>query len=318
MSSPPAWRLHRVLALFALLLLPCAVAPWLGFVHWSVDLVACFVVQTMLALVGLGVLIALCRAWRWCALALGLAALASAAVLPAWLSPASTAGVDGPPLRVLALNLLRGNDDVAGALAAVVEYEPDLVFCSEVTPEWLQALAPLRARLPFVIERADPGYFGVAVFSRLPLRDGAVLPLGFAWAPAVRVVVDTPGGPLGVLGVHTPRPGQAQRSRERDLALAAIPAVLTPLPERRLVLGDFNATPWNHGFRALLATTGLHDAGGSNWQPTWPSSLPSWLRVPIDHVLVSDGVAVVTTEVGPVFGSDHLPVFAELRLPPAR
>lgn len=318
MASSPAWRPHRVPALLTLCLLPAALAPWLASLHWGLDLLACFAVQTLLGFAALAACLALCRAWRWCLLA-GLGGLlAGAAVAPAWLSTPPTGDAAGPLLRVLALNLLRGNDDVAGALAAVAAHRPDVLFCSEVTPEWLQALEPVRRELPFVVERADPGYFGVALFSRLPLRDGSVIPLGFDWAPAVRVVVDTPGGALGVLGVHTPRPGLAERSRQRDEALAAIPTAIAALPGRRLVIGDCNATPWNHGFRSLLAQTGLHDAGGTSWLPTWPSALPSWLRVPIDHVLVGDGIGVVSTAVGPVFGSDHLPVFAELRLPRAR
>ena len=43
--------------------------------------------------------------------------------------------------------------------------------------------------------------------------------------------------------------------------------------------------------------------------------LPWPLRVPIDHVLVSSELGVASYAVGRDFGSDHLPLFATLRLP---
>ncbi|MCA8954301.1 MAG: endonuclease/exonuclease/phosphatase family protein, partial [Planctomycetes bacterium] len=146
--------------------------------------------------------------------------------------------------------------------------------------------------------------------SRLPLA-AAPIALGYAWAPALRGVVETAAGPVGVLGVHPPRPGTGARCHERDTALAAIPAVVADMPERRIVLGDFNATPWNAAFRALLANTGLRHANGTGFHPTWHTKLPWPLRIPIDHVMV-DGLGVVATEVGASFGSDHAPLLARL------
>jgi endonuclease/exonuclease/phosphatase (EEP) superfamily protein YafD len=295
--------------------LPFAVAPLVGGSHWSLDLMACFPVQAMGWLGLCAILLAAARRWRAAlAMAAG-AAIAAAVVLPAWLRRPPPGPSDAVPMRVLALNLLRGSEANAGrALAVVAAAAPDLLFCSEVTPAWHAALADHLPQLPHRCVQTDDGYFGVALFSHWPLR-AEVLPLPFAWAPAVRAVVATPAGDVGVLGVHAPRPGSRQRCRERDQALAAIPAALAPLPARRAVLGDCNATPWNAAFRALLDATGLRPAADGVWLPTWPTALPRPLRVPIDHVLVSGGIGVERCAVGADFGSDHLPVFAALRLP---
>jgi len=311
-------RSSNLVLLLALPALPSAVAPFFAHWHWTIDQLACFPVQAMAWLAISALLLAAARRW-WLALVLAAgAALAAAAVLPAWLrsppTPAATAP-RGTDVRVLTFNLLRGSErNAERALALVRKHDPDVVFCSEVTPAWLAALADRLPGLPHRCVRTDDGYYGVALFSRWPLQ-GEVVPLGVDWAPALRAVVATPGGPLGVLGVHTPRPGGGERCRLRDQALAAIPATLAPLPPARVVLGDFNTTPWNHGFRTLLASTGLRCAADGGWQATWPSSLPWPLRVPIDHVLLGGGVAVARHEVGPDFGSDHLPLITTLVLP---
>lgn len=293
-----------------------APAPFLAGWHWTLDQLACFPVQALAALLLASGLLLLARRRRAAAVLLAFATLAAAAVLPGcWRSPPA-GDADGQPVRVLTLNLLRGNEaEAPRALAAIASSAPDVLFCSEVTPAWLDALDAGLAELPHRCTRTDPGYFGVALFSRWPLTAAEILPLGFDWAPAVRAVVQTPGGPLGVLGLHAPRPGAGARCAERDHALGCVPAALAPLPTSRLVLGDANATPWNHAFSTMLQATGLRQARDGTWAPTWHAMLPFFLRVPIDHVLVAPTIGVEHCGTGAPFGSDHLPLAATLRLP---
>lgn len=310
-------RLSGLLLLLALPAVPAALAPFLSRWHWSLDLLACFAPHAMLWLAGAGALLLASRR-RLPALACLLAAAPPALlVIPSWLPAAApqTTAAAAPTLTVCTVNLLRGNHRaLAAAVAAIRERDPDVVFCSEVTPEWLAGLAGALPDHPHRCEAADPGFFGVALLSRLPLQDAQVIPLPFTWAPAVRAVVVTAAGPVGILGVHAPRPGAGHHSAERDAALAAIPTALAPLPPRRIVLGDCNATPWNHGFRALLAATGLATTPEVCRAGTWPASLPLPLRLPIDHVLAGPGVKLLAAGTGSDFGSDHLPVWATVHL----
>jgi endonuclease/exonuclease/phosphatase (EEP) superfamily protein YafD len=115
--------------------------------------------------------------------------------------------------------------------------------------------------------------------------------------------------------VHTPPPGlSSARSDERNRGLAAIPLALENLPERRIVCGDFNATPWNAPFQQLRATTGLAPGTTTTWLPSWPAGLPAFLRIPIDHVLVAGKLSVGEVQLGANVDSDHLPLFAVIRV----
>jgi endonuclease/exonuclease/phosphatase (EEP) superfamily protein YafD len=77
-----------------------------------------------------------------------------------------------------------------------------------------------------------------------------------------------------------------------------------------VLAGDFNTTPWAPGYRALLST-GLDDDGRT--RTSWPAFLPFAL-IPIDHVLVSPQLQVISKRRGPRLGSDHYPIVVELRL----
>jgi endonuclease/exonuclease/phosphatase (EEP) superfamily protein YafD len=48
-------------------------------------------------------------------------------------------------------------------------------------------------------------------------------------------------------------------------------------------------------------------------RPTWPAAL-GIAQLPIDHVLVSDGVRNLGVRRGPFAGSDHLPVIARVAI----
>ncbi len=309
-------RWSNLVLLAAFPAFPVALAPLCAAWHWTIDLLACFPVQACGWLLGCALLLAIDRRFRVATLVLAFAAIAAAVVAPGLLRKAPTGDPDGKEVRVLSLNLLRGNEhNLADALAAVRTADPDVVFCSEVTPAWLRGLDSSLSQFPHRIARADAGWFGVALYSKFPLHEAAVVPLAFDWAPAVRAVVRTPHGEFGLLGVHTPRPGNRERNAERDRALAAIPAALRGLPPHQLVLGDCNATPWSPAFRELLRATGLGDAGDGAWAPTWPSQFPLPLRIRIDHALVTASLGVAAFTVGDSFGSDHLPIAVTLRLP---
>ncbi len=302
--------------LLLLLALPPALvtlAGWAGGLHWAADLCRHFPLPALLALLPLGLGLCWCR-WRLAGLGLLLLALSPFLdLVPLWLGRGDAAAPPFAPLRVMAINLLRENGDHAAVLRAIAERDPDVIALSELTPSWDAATAPLRKSHPHFLRRADPGWFGIALHSRLPLRDGQVLPLGFDWAPAIRAIADTATGPVGILAIHPPRPGGARRCAERDAALAAVPGLLAPLPPRRIVLGDANATPWSSPFRAMCRAAGLDPAtAGHGWQGTWPAGLPWPLRLPLDQVLVTDGIGVPARGTGPDVGSDHLPVWADL------
>jgi endonuclease/exonuclease/phosphatase (EEP) superfamily protein YafD len=81
-----------------------------------------------------------------------------------------------------------------------------------------------------------------------------------------------------------------------------------------VLAGDLNTSPWSQSFRAVRVATGLVPAGTltPSW-PAWPLALP---QVALDHIFVSQELAVAASGIGPAVGSDHLPVWAKLERQP--
>jgi endonuclease/exonuclease/phosphatase (EEP) superfamily protein YafD len=77
-----------------------------------------------------------------------------------------------------------------------------------------------------------------------------------------------------------------------------------------IVAGDFNTPPWAGSLKRLLMDTGLAPALG--FMPTWPAWPLPVPQLALDHILVSSDLDVVRAGTGPLAGSDHLPVWAEI------
>jgi endonuclease/exonuclease/phosphatase (EEP) superfamily protein YafD len=100
-------------------------------------------------------------------------------------------------------------------------------------------------------------------------------------------------------------PYWAQRAQAEEIGSA-----VGLIPGAKLVLGDFNAAPWGYVIRTIEKrghVTVLTGPGG-----TWPTALPSQLRIPIDHMLASEGLSFAGRTVLPSVGSDHAPVLADV------
>jgi hypothetical protein len=159
-----------------------------------------------------------------------------------------------------------------------------------------------------------------------PLGAGVDIPNEFM----VGVVTVVPGASgretrCAIIAMHPRSPRSARRwAHGNEVALAAATIART-LRERDnlpvILVGDINASP--SGWRSRLCeregglrrTKPLLDLSG-----TYPSSLPWPLRVSIDDAVVSPDIKLVSWRAGAgedasSLGSDHLPIYLELRLP---
>jgi endonuclease/exonuclease/phosphatase (EEP) superfamily protein YafD len=223
----------------------------------------------------------------------------------------------GEPLTVLSANVFTGRADT-GLLAELIErVEPDFVVLPEAGCDFRDKLLPLVAHLGYSGWAATPP--GMADILGVVLLAGPRA--GQIQVEAGRDLryrhLEATGGLLGsrtLFAVHTaaPRTPRLAARWRRELGVVGRWARTTPAP---VVAGDLNATLDHAPLRAALggcvpAARGLRALLG-----TYPSRLPRWFGIRIDHVLVPAGTTVVDVSVHDVPGSDHRAVVARLVLP---
>jgi endonuclease/exonuclease/phosphatase (EEP) superfamily protein YafD len=221
-------------------------------------------------------------------------------------------------VTILLANVLRGLADT-GELATLIEREaPDFVVLPEAGPDFCDKLLPLVDVLGYRSwASTDPGVsdqWGVAL-----LAAGRAGDLEVRSASAMRLRhVEVTGGILGrrtLYAVHTTAPMGPVRTERwlHDLAQIARWSRGAVAP---IVVGDLNATLDHSAMRAALGgCRSAADGTGRGLVGTYPESLPRWLGIQIDHVLVPAGTATTRFEVVDVAGTDHRGVIARVRLP---
>jgi endonuclease/exonuclease/phosphatase (EEP) superfamily protein YafD len=228
-------------------------------------------------------------------------------------------------LRVMTYNINYGIPGDFQTLAAIRDADADLVLLQETTPEWEAALrSELAPRYPFMSFHACCGAGGLGVLAKQPFEEKDYLegPAG-GWFPALRLVAQTPLGPVQLLSVHL-RPqlsdtgsvvsGYLKTPPIREAEAATfLESLDRALPT--LVAGDFNESNSGRAVR-LLAENGLVSAlpefspGQRTWR--WPTSFGD-VSGQLDHIAYDRHLEPLDVRALEEGRSDHLPLVGVFR-----
>jgi endonuclease/exonuclease/phosphatase (EEP) superfamily protein YafD len=224
---------------------------------------------------------------------------------------------DGAPLSLVTQNLWYENDDPDATARAVMGRDADVMVLVEYTPAHARAFREAGVRSAYPYRWEEPGELGggLAVMSKVPFDDVERLS---TWSGAVRMELDTGGGPVVLYAVHPVAPSDYWGLRRWKGDYRTLIDAIDGAGPSTVVAGDFNATGAHRRFRELKAVGGLRDAqdiSGAGFGATWPSNdrWPPIMR--LDHVLVGAGIGVAQVEVLDDVGADHRGVEARLRIP---
>ena len=290
------------LAWLAIWLLRGDSVPYLGYVNAGAYLIELALIPA----------IAIClwgRHWLWAAGGAGLLGFLI------WTCSGLNIGAgEGPKapgaLRVVSASLRSTNPDMAAAAVRVAGYDPDIVILQEADdiPAFARALeAATGTKWQFGAERS------YAALARFPVAH--VSPSERDWS---EFTIALPSGPLTVWNVHAPK-SYALPTENASYFLALREAVVERHPD--LLAGDFNASPFNYGYRAIdgLMRNAHRIAGfgpGNSFPGGWRRSSLFGAYVRIDHIFAHPAIEIDNAFVGAASpGADHKPIVADIRLP---
>lgn len=217
-------------------------------------------------------------------------------------------------ISILQLNVWGGkNRHPELAVAAIKAADADVVGISEVTSLWMPFLKYYLPEYPYVI--AEDRFGGIAVFSKLPLKDAQVKYYSKINRPRIQTRFKVGDRMVTLLFIHpvTPFHGVHVRNGEFDVVAADAMKVIDS-KEPLILAGDLNCTPWSAYFDKLAREAHVQDTErGYGVQPTWNAFWKVTI-FPIDHCLATDDFITVRRTIGERIGSDHLPVMTELSL----
>ena len=227
---------------------------------------------------------------------------------------------EGATLKLLISNVLMENQEHKRFLAVVEKHAPDVVLTLEVDHAWARGLQPLARTHPHTLVQAQDNYYGMALFSRLPLVDPEVRFLVQDDIPSIHTGIELPGGDRVFLhGIHPrpPEPIRDQDSTPRDAELVLMGREIGRDRTRpTIVAGDLNDVAWSPTSELFLRLSGLLDPRiGRGMFNSYNANNPLF-RFPLDHVFHSNEFRLIALHRLEKVGSDHFPIMIELSYEP--
>lgn len=274
--------------------------------HHGIELFVHFRLQYFVVALLMAVAFTALRRFAWGGALLATAIINGLYVAPLYLGAAQPP--HGETLKIMHANVHASSDEYQRVVDVIAAESPDVVFLLEVTDAWMNGTRQLASQYAYRYAEPRADNFGVAVFSRVPLapvRHVDSPPLGY---PTIVAEATFAGQSVTLISTHPTIPLGRQGFEARNEQLAHVAGIVAESGDATILVGDLNVTAWSHSFRSFLGGLGLRDGRrGFGVLPTWPVFMP-FAMIPIDHVLVSNDVAVIELRRGPRIGSDHLPL----------
>lgn len=236
---------------------------------------------------------------------------------------------DRHTVSIMSFNIVRGGRPTASALDTIKAVTPDILCMQEFTEKLAgEFTRRLGALYPYRFLEPRPEVHGIAIASRLPMTDGAVLGLKLPGLPAATAVVSIGKSKVRIACVHFMPPhigffdgGDLRKKYEKNKAIRlrqarSLVEVLDARGEPAIITGDMNEWPGQAAL-TVLGQAGFRDScrsGTNRCGPSWPGPvirLPAMFRV--DYVL-GRGVLFTDAAVLEAGGSDHYPVVARFSI----
>lgn len=308
-------RISGMAEAIALVSLVIFVAGCFGSHHFLLDLCSHFRLQATLALLVCGAValpLAKKRAPAIVSLLVGVVLLAS--LVPYFVPQFFSGG--GAHSRLIVFNVLSENREHERTAEYIVEKDPDIVVLLETNERWKrEILGQLGSRYPYHLFGAREDDFGVGVLSRHPFVSAKIRYFSNELLPSVDLLYrDGNVRLVRIIGVHPVPPLSHESWLSRNRLMETVAEEVTgSSTDRVIVCGDLNCSPWSPFFKKLIRDSGLRDSSkGQGIFPTWTGFTPL-LGVPIDHILISEGIDCLDRSVGPNLGSDHRPLVMDFR-----
>lgn len=309
----------------------CMIMGLFSGANYMFDLLSHFMIQYLVVQAACMLIFLLLLRWDWFVIAVAAMGITGWQIAPYYLdSPPVALGETRHHLKLMQYNVLTGNQDYDALASYIQEIRPDIVALQEVDEGWTAALWTFfKENYPYQMVHPREDNFGIAIYSQYPLENlrtefyGGLMNYGVSPVPTLLTEVilkpgdaetGRPAESFTLVVTHPLPPTGLVYYRARNGHLAELAEAVRTLPGPRMVVGDLNVTPWSRFMKRFIADTGLRDSQkGFGIQPSWPTNIPE-LFIPLDHVLVSEEIAVKSRHTGKALGSDHLPVIVELAL----
>ena len=217
-------------------------------------------------------------------------------------------------IKLALFNVLTKNNKYNQLKLMINEQNPDIIILQEVDDVWLENIRELKKDYPYFLEYPRLDNFGIALYSKFPIINSKIETWTDYEVPVITAEIKSNGNILKIYGVHTLPPTGNEYFRVRNEMLSKINEIFSDSKHPLIIAGDLNTSVYSISYKKYIKSSNLKDAQilAKTLKGTWNAKHFPFMRISLEHVLVSPEIKVQSFDIGKNFGSDHLPVFVDL------
>ena len=214
-------------------------------------------------------------------------------------------------IKLMIFNISYNNptENFENIKSLILSEKIDILQFQEVSPQMNEKIRSLKSIFPYSTGLDKPlDLFDSLILSKYPLLNNEI---GQHRLLQTNFILNEKK--ISILGMHL-FPGGTQVNlnyalQQTNYLKEAVNNINTNL----ILLGDLNMTSSSKRFTNFLKDTNLYTYSSfKNITSTWPTFLPNYLGIQIDHVLFSKNFRLISKKIANNFGSDHRPLIVEL------
>lgn len=176
-----------------------------------------------------------------------------------------------------------------------------MLLTMEVDKWWVNQLLPLKKTYPFVIEYPLDNAYGMALYSKLPLKNTQILFLNHMHVPSFHTTVLLASNlSFRFHGVHPVAPVPSEKypdnAGEKEVALKKVSKIVFAEKLPSMVAGDFNDVSWSNTSRMFEKEGKLNNVRIGRGLYNSFDARSFIKRWPLDHFFVTQEFALLELE----------------------
>lgn len=218
---------------------------------------------------------------------------------------------------ILTSNVFQENQQKDAFIQTIINFNPDILLTLESDRAWEIAMEVLEKDYPYSIKHALPNYYGMHLYSKLPITQPQVQFLYKDSIPSIRCKIKIKDQEVELFCVHPepPSPTENTYADDRDAELIRLANQIKNLSKNVIVVGDMNDVAWSRTTDLFKKLSGLKDPRvGRAFYSTFSANLPKPLRFPVDHIFCSANILCKRMRTIRIKGSDHLGMWFQFSL----
>lgn len=216
-------------------------------------------------------------------------------------------------MKICQINILTSNKKYEKVRQELLRNAPDIVVIEELDDIWSNELYTVKNEYPFTYEVSNEGNFGIAIYSKIPIKQVKKMYAGNLNIPLISAICEYKGTEFEIIAIHTTPPMSQEYFVNTRQMLDNVSSYIESTKRPTIVAGDINSSFFSYNYKNFVKRAKLKPAG-SVLKPTWAAFHPFFMRISLDHIFVTKEFGIKNFKIGKKTGSDHFPVYSEIYL----